>query len=299
LLAIFVGTAPTPAKAQSYKTIDDNLDLYCADLPDGTNSVVRVISNNGLHTATPVDPEAEKANIIKLRKDLQKRISALAKIKKHYEPASDISKLKKSFKFIADEIVTELESDGSLDKVTPAKIHKKISAMIALLKQRLTELQEAIEIIDRCVRNEDLIPPPTAPTAGVITFMFNNPDYGNLEVMRGLGVTAILNKKREYGSVCVGAAKVHGRVPIFPREAEYVVRRNPCLMFFQTAFRNFPICHYGAHIDTAVAWFGTTDAGFSQSAVDEKELKTLNNKIASFGPINVRIPTKKKPCRTK
>ena len=168
--------------------------------------------------------------------------------------------------------------------------------MVTLLKERLADLQTAIETIDRCVRNEDLIPPPTAPSAEVITFSFTHPDYGTTEVMRGLGVTAILHKSRYYGSVCVGAKKPYGSVPVFPKEAEFIVRRNPCLMFFQTAFRNYPFCHYGAHEDTAVAWFGSTKAGFSQSAVDAKELQSLEKELAGFGPVNVRIPTKKKPC---
>lgn len=294
-----VAVGPSASHAQSYSTIDDELGLYCADLPDATNMVVSVTENAGLYTINPLDPEAEKANIIKIRKQIQKRVSALASIKRDYDPSADGAKLKQVYKFVINEVINELDSDNTLESTKPNKIFNKISLMILELKNRLSELDEAIETIDRCIRNEDLIPPPEAPSIQVIAFPFKHPDYGTTEIMRGVGVTAILHKKRYIGTVCVSAEKVNLRIPKFPKEAAVGVVRNPCLAFFQTSFRNFPICQYGTNPNTAVGWIGSSSAsvGFS-STFDDDDLKTLT-KYAEFHKFTVRIPTKKKPCRTK
>lgn len=286
-------------QAQSYYTIDDELGLYCADLPDGTNLLVSVTTNGGLSTINTLDPQAEKANIIKIRKQIQKRISTLASIKKDYNPSSDGAKLKQVFKFVINEVINELDSDNTLESTKPNKIFNKISLMILELKNRLSELDEAIQTIDRCLRNEDLLPPPERPSTQAIAFSFKHPDYGTTEIMRGVGVTALLHKKRFVGTVCVSAEKSNARVPKFPKEAAIGVVRNPCLAFFQTSFRNFPICHYGTDPNTAVGWIGSSSAsvGFS-STFDDDDLKSLTN-YAESHKFTVRIPTKKKPCRTK
>lgn len=297
LVTVFINIFTSDSTAQSYQSIDSNLALYCADLPNATNLVVRIVSNNGLYTVSPVDPEAEKATIIKMRRDLQKRIKTLKSIKNDYEPSSDLGTLKKSLKFIREDILTEMESDASLDTVTPSKIYKKIGAMIDALKIRLDQLQIAIETIDKCVRDENLIPTPISASPEIIIFEFIHPDYGTKQIMRGLGISAILHKSRSYGSVCVGAAKVIGRIPVFPKEAEFRVNRNPCLGFYQNSFRNFPFCHYGVNVNSAVSWFSFSEPGFSQSAVTQSEMTTFENRLANVAPIHVRFPTKKNPCR--
>lgn len=291
--------APTQAHAQSYYTIDDELGLYCADLPDGTNLLVSVTTNGGLSTINTLDPQVEKANILKIRKQMQKRISTLASIKKDYDPKSDGAKLKQVFKFVVNEVINELDSDNTLESTKPNKIFSKISLMILELKNRLSELDEAIQTIDRCLRNEDLLPPPEAPSTQIIAFSFTHPDYGTTQIMRGIGVTALLHKKRYEGIVCVSAQKLNLRIPAFPKEAAVRVVRNPCLSFFQTSFRNFPICQYGSNPNTAVGWIGasTASVGFS-STFDDDDREALT-KYADFHKFSVRVPTKKKPCRTK
>lgn len=298
LSVIFV-SLPTSVFAQSYSIIDDSLNLYCADLPDATNMVVSVTSNQGLYSINPVDPEAEKAKIIKLRKQIQKRINTLSQLKRDFDPAADGAKLRQVFKFVINEVINDLDDDNSLESTKPNRIYSKISAMIQQLKQRIAELNEAIEIIDRCVRNEELIPPPEAPSAQVVTFPFIHPDYGTAEVMRGVAVTATLHKKRSDGIVCVSAEKPNLRIPKFPKETAVRLVRNPCLAFFQTSFRNYPFCHYGSK-NTAVAWVGSSagSVGFSSSAVDEDEIDSLQRYV-DFHNFTVRVPTKKKPCRTK
>lgn len=300
LLSIFmiIAAFPLTVQAQSYSLIDGDLNLYCTDLPDGTNMVARVISNKGLHSVTPVDGKAEQAKLIKLRKNLEKRINTLNKIKKSYNPSSDGTKLKQIYKFVANEIVNDLDSDGSLDNTKPNQIFKKISAMISQLKHRLGDLQNAIETIDRCLKNEDLIPPPQAVSPEVIVFPFTHPDYKTTEWMRGLGVTAILPKKRSNGIICVAASKPHSALNTFPKESALYVTRNPCLMFWQRTFRNYPFCHYGPNEHSAVGWFSITDAAFSSKAVDDSERASLEIKLANYAPIHVRAPTKKNPCRT-
>lgn len=286
------------ADAQSYSLIDSNLGLYCADLPDATNSLVSVTSNKGTSVINPLDPEAEKVKISKLIKDLQKRITSLKKIKKDYDPSSDAQALKKIYKYIASEIVNDVETDDSLDKLGPSKIYKKISALIFQLESRLEYLHTAYDTIERCMRNEDLIPPPEAPSVNFIYFNFTHPDYGTTEVMRGLGFSAILHKQRYSGQLCVSMSKVHSRISKWPKESHLTVNRNPCLLFFQTSFRNYPFCHYGANENSAVGWFSSTEPGFSSRAVDDAEIAKANKSLEFYSPIYVRVPTKKNPCRT-
>lgn len=228
--------------------------------------------SKGLSLVNPLDPEAEKVKISKLKKDLQKRISSLKKIKKDYDPSSDISALKKIYKFVGDEIINDIENDDSLDKLGPSKIFKKIGAIIAQLESRRVELLTAYDTIKRCLRNEDLIPPPTAPSFNFIYFTFTHLDFGTQQVMRGKGFSAIFHEKRRSGQLCVSLSKVHSRINKWPKESILTVNRNPCLSFFQTSFRSFPFCHYGTHKDTAVGWFSFSETGFSQRAVDEKEI---------------------------
>ena len=196
-------------------------------------------------------------------------------------------------------MVNELDSDNTLESTKPNKIFSKISLMIQELKNRLSELNEAILTIDRCIRNENLIPPPDAPSVQVIAFPFRHPDNGTTEIMRGVGVTALLHKKRFVGTLCVSAEKSNLRIPKFPKEAAVGVVRNPCLAFFQTSFRNFPICKYGTDPNLGVGWIGSFSAsvGFS-STFDDDDLQSLT-KYAETHKFNVRVPTKKKPCRTK
>lgn len=287
------------AIAQSYSTIDGSLSFYCADLPDGTNAVVKIDNANGQYNVTPVDPKAAIESILKLRKSIQKRINALSQIKKDYDPSTDLSKIKSIFKFVTGEIADGVEASDSLDKTKPHNIYKKISEMISMLKLRLEDLKFALEAIDRCVKGEDLIPSPHSAVSEVISFPFTHPDYGSLEVMRGLGATAILHKKRIMGSLCVSFEKAHISIAKFPKESEVRLVRNPCIFYFQSTFRNYPFCHYGSHVDQAVAWFGSTNFGFSQSVFDDKERASLEKKLAGYGKITLRAPTKKKPCRTK
>ena len=298
IVAVFIAILPLQVNAQSYSTIEGSLSLYCADLPDGTNSVVRITDNKGQYNVLPVDPEAEKAAILKLRKSTQKRITSLSKLRKNYDPSSDFAKLKSIYKFVSGELADGVEASEDFDQTKPHKIYKKISEMIFLLKARLDELQFAIETIDRCVNNEDLIPPPVPLSSEVIIFDFTHPDYGTIETMRGLGATATLHKKRSRGSVCVSFEKASLSIAKFPKETEVLLVRNPCIFFFQTTFRNFPFCHYGAHPDLAVGWFGSTNFGFG-GPVSVSEKDSLERKLAGYGKITLRAPTKKKPCRTK
>ena len=63
-----VAVFPVSSHAQSYSTIDGELGLYCADLPNGTNALVRLDYKGGLTTINTLDPADEKAGIVKLRK---------------------------------------------------------------------------------------------------------------------------------------------------------------------------------------------------------------------------------------
>lgn len=298
LVSILLAALPS-AYAQSYSTIDGELGLYCADLPDGTNALVNVTRSNGLYITNTLDSKAEIAKIVKLRKTIQQRISALNGMKRDYDPSADGTKLRQIYKFVANEIINDVDNDDSLDNTKPSQIYKKLSALISQLKLRLKDLQYAIETIERCLRNEDLIPPPQAISSEVIYFPFTHPDYRTTEWMRGIGVTAILHKKRSTGVVCVSSAKSGTLVNKFPKETAMSVWKNPCLLFWQRTFRNYPFCHYGVNQHTAVGWLGSTNVGFSQSAVDEDDIAQLQRKLDGHAPIIVRAPTKKKPCRTK
>lgn len=290
---------PTISLSQSYSVIDSDLGIYCADLPDGTNMLVNVTNNNGLFTINTLDYKTQVAEVLKLKKSLERRIKVLTEMKKDYDPSSDGAKLRQQYKYIANEIINDLDNDDSLDNLKPNKIYKKISALILQLKHRRDEVLYALETIERCVKNEDLIPPPNTFSSEVIYFPFRHPDYGTTEWMRGLGVTAVLHKKRSIGTVCVATSKTHSTINTFPKETIMYIRKNPCLMFWQTAFRNYPFCHYGADVNTGVGWFSVTSAAFSQRGVDDAEKNKLQAQLDNYSPIYVRAPTKKKPCRTK
>ncbi len=298
IVLAFATCLPMAADAQSYSLIDSNLGLYCADLPDATNALVSVTYSKGLSYINPLDPDAEKVKISKLVKDLQKRITSLKKIKKDYDPSSDVNALKKIYKFVTSEVINDVDDDDTLDKLGPSRIYKKIGVLIAQLDSRRSELLSVYDTIDRCMRNENLIPPPTAPSVNFIYFSFTHPDYGTQEYMRGKGFSAILNKKRSSGQLCVALSKTHSRISKWPKESNLTVNRNPCLSFYQTAFRKFPFCHYGAHEDTAAGWFSYTEPGFNQTPIDEKEIASANKSLDFYAPIYVRVPTKKNPCRT-
>lgn len=287
LLCLFL--LPSIAQGQSYSEIDSNLGIYCADLPDGTNAVVSLTSKGGLYNTKPIDPADAIKAIRKEMKEDQKKVSTLKKIKHDNDPTANLNTLKKIYTFMSDEGFTGTK---------PNKIFNAISKLITDLNERIKDLEEALKIVDRCAKNEDLIPPPQPGSAQVISFPFTHPDYGTEQIMRGLGVTGTLNKKAISGTLCVATSKPHSTLQTFPNESQLTIQRNPCLIFFQTAFRNFPFCSYG-NKNTGTAWFSVTDVGFSLDAFDDDERGKLERKLAFYAPIHIRAPSKKHPCRLK
>ncbi len=289
--AFVVSLLAETATAEPYTTIDSDLGLYCEKNLDDTQSLVRATYNKktGAMTVTGIDPELELAAIRKLIKTNQKKVGTLRKIKRDNDPTRDIKTLFKLAKYV---------SDDGFSQTKPNKVYKAISGLINQLNARIDELLGVLEMIERCRDNQDVIPPPQPGSAEVITFSFVHPDYRTVEVMRGLGVTAVLDKKAITGQLCISTSKVHGTLSKAPYESLRTVTRNPCLIFWQTNFRKYPFCSYGPE-NTAITWFSSTDVGFSSSPVDEDERARLEGKLAHYGPINVRVPSKKYPCRVK
>ena len=184
--------------------------------------------------------------------------------------------------------MNDVDNDDTLDRTKPSQIFRKISALTSLLKSREEDLKYAIDSIGKCLRNEELLPPPEGLSSSVIVFTFKHPDDGQTYTMRGIGVTARLHKKRNSAEVCYSDSRT------FPNEKIAYVNSNPCIDFYQTRFRKYPKdCNYG-RLD--VGWITSPAFG---GPLDESDTAKLNEQFDLFAPINVRAPTKKSPCRTK
>jgi hypothetical protein len=161
----------------------------------------------------------------------------------------------------------------------------------------LQEVEGVPEMIERCMRNEDLLPPPQPLSTSIIVFPFKHPDYGDTVYMRGIGVTAALHKKRYSGTLCVSASKANHDIKQFPKESTIYVERNPCTYFYQRTFRNFPRCEYQGGV--AVGWIRINDTRFGSSPPSDLDLVNLQHRIDNYGTLYVRAPSKKRPCGTK
>jgi hypothetical protein len=281
------------ADAQSYAPIDDNLNLYCSTPPSGSNVVARVTTSRGSSVVNPIDPDQEIRKIVSIRKGIEKRISALRKMQRGVD---DKSNLRKIYKFVTDEVIDASSSDVKFDNLKPAQISKRISYMIGQLTRRQRELQAAVDLIRRCLNNENiLVSRPTILSSGIIRFQFEHPDYrGQFYEFRGIGVNGVLHKSRSRANICVsGATGVGINLPGFPRERTVVMYDNPCSIGSGFSFRNFPSsCDlYGP----AVAWI--SEPSFGTPWTTAAQLRPFEFFLEQTNGILARVPTKKNPCR--
>ncbi len=277
-----------PAEAQSYSTINSKLKLYCADLPNNTKSLARLqITKTGEVNVELLDGDTEIEKIRKVIKKNQKRINTLKKIRQENSPSENVQAYINIYKYVFEKPFT-----GSADKMI-AGINKLIKA----LNEEIADLEDDLVNIDLCLRGE--LPPPEAGTAQVINLEFIHPDFNVPYHMFGLGFTGRVAKKAISGSFCVSAAKAYRSVPKFPYEAQWTTFRNPCSWGYQTNFRNWPFCSASQVTGIEHSVLGWFDVGYNEFGPDEDELEDMQEKLADIGPINIRVPTPKSPCRKK